>query len=199
MSKASDQRRRRHDPLAGQQQPHVILCNHQGCAEAGIYRAPKSRKQLNEYYWFCLEHVREYNKSWDFYAGMNQTEIERQVRQDIVGHRPTWPLGKWGAYQRRRFGGDFFPDDVAEALNGERAKQHREQQKAKSANSPEEQALAVLELTWPATWDEIKRRYKTLVKKLHPDANGGDKSAEEQLKLVNQAYSTLKAAALASA
>lgn len=162
-----------------------------------MHRAPKSRQQLNEYYWFCLDHVREYNKSWDFYAGMNQTEIEKQVRQDIVGHRPTWPLGRWGAHKARAFKADFFPDDVAETLNGEKARAHR-QEKTK-ASTAEEQALAVLNLTGPVSFDEVKLRYKTLVKKLHPDANGGDKSAEEQLKLVNQAYSTLKAAALASA
>jgi hypothetical protein len=198
MPKPAAQRRRRHDPFEDREQPQTILCNHQGCLEAGLYRAPKSRKQLNEYYWFCLEHVREYNKSWDFYAGMNQTEIERQTRQDIVGNRPTWPLGKWGAHQRHRFRADLFPDDVAEALNGDHARK-QQKERAKAASSPEEQALAVLNLTWPATLDEIKLRYKTLVKKLHPDANGGDKSAEEQLKLVNQAYSTLKAAAIASA
>lgn len=166
--------------------------------EAGVHRAPKSRQRLNEYYWFCLTHVREYNKSWDFYAGMNQTEIESQVRQDIVGHRPTWPLGRWGAHKTRQFKADFFPEDVAETLNGEKASTHRKE-RAKAASSPEEQALAVLNLTGPVSFNEIKLRYKTLAKQLHPDANGGDKTAEEQLKLVNQAYSTLKAAALASA
>ena len=197
MSKTSETRRRRQSGF-DRPENHTILCNHPGCTEAGVHRAPKSRQQLNEYYWFCLDHVREYNKSWDFYAGMNQTEIERQVRQDIVGHRPTWPLGRWGAHQGRRFKADFIPDDVAEGLNGEKAKAHR-QERQRAASSPEDQALAVLDLTGPVSFAEVKLRYKTLVKKLHPDANGGDKTAEEQLKLVNQAYSTLKAAALASA
>lgn len=197
MSRTTDPRRRRQSNF-DQPQTHTILCNHPGCMEAGVHRAPKSRQKLNEYYWFCLDHVREYNKSWDFYAGMNQTEIERQVRQDIVGHRPTWPLGRWGAHRTRRFGADFIPDDVAETLNGEKANAHRKERQ-KAAHSPEDQALAVLDLTGPVSFAEIKLRYKALVKKLHPDANGGDKAAEEQLKLVNQAYSTLKAAALASA
>jgi hypothetical protein len=197
MPKSMNQRYRRRDSFEDAQ-PQVTLCNHPGCTEAGVHRAPKSRQKLNEYYWFCLEHVRAYNKSWDYYAGMNQAEIERQTRQDMVGQRPTWPLGRLGAHHRYGVKGDFMPDDIAEAVNGEKAKRER-QQRAKAAASPEEQALAVLNLTWPASFDEVKLRYKSLVKKLHPDANGGDKTAEEQLKLVNQAYSTLKAAAIASA
>jgi len=197
MSRSSNPRRGRQSPL-DQPGSHTILCNHPGCTEPGVHRAPKSRQQLNEYYWFCLDHVREYNKSWDFYAGMNQTEIEKQVRQDIVGHRPTWPLGRWGAKKARSFKADFFPDDVAETLNGEKASAYRKE-RTKAATTAEDQALAVLNLTGPVTFDEVKLRYKTLVKKLHPDANGGDKEAEEQMKLVNQAYSTLKAAARAIA
>jgi DnaJ-class molecular chaperone len=92
----------------------------------------------------------------------------------------------------------FIPDDVAEALNGAAAKEKREREmrRRNARLSKEEQALAVLELTAPVTMQEIRTRYRTLVKRLHPDANGGDKAAEEQLKVVNQAYSTLKAVAV---
>jgi hypothetical protein len=182
-----------------------MRCQHAGCESEGLYRAPKSPDRLNQYLWFCLDHVREYNKSWDFYAGMNTDQIEKQVRFDTVWQRPTWPLGQWGtSAAARRFAGmdetEFMPDDVREAINArmnaanKRAEQERRRQKQKIA-SKEEAALAVLELVPPVTWIEIRARYKSLVKQLHPDANGGDKSAEEQLKLVNQAYGTLKAAA----
>ena len=67
-----------------------------GCHEAGEYRAPKSRTSLNDYYWFCLEHVRTYNAGWDFYKGMSPAEVEAQIRADMVGQRPTWPLGSLG-------------------------------------------------------------------------------------------------------
>jgi hypothetical protein len=183
--------------------PQPTHCQHPDCQLPGVYRAPKSRTQLNEYFWFCLDHVRDYNKAWDYYAGMSQAEIERQVRNDVVGQRPTWPLGKWGAHGPggRTYAprSTFIPDDVAAALNGAeqaREKREREQRRRNARLSKEEQALAVLELTAPVTMQEIRTRYRILVKKLHPDANGGDKSAEERLKVVNQAYSTLKEAAL---
>ena len=183
--------------------PQPTHCQHPDCELPGVYRAPKSRTQLNEYFWFCLDHVRDYNKAWDYYAGMSQAEIERHVRNDVVGQRPTWPLGKWGAHgpggRTSAPRSAFIPDDVAEALDGAaqaRKTRAREEQRRNSRLSKEEQALAVLELTAPVTMDEIRTRYRILVKKLHPDANGGDKSAEEQLKVVNQAYSTLKAVAV---
>jgi hypothetical protein len=182
--------------------PQPTHCQHPECELPGVYRAPKSRTQLNEYFWFCLDHVREYNKAWDYYAGMSQSEIERHVRNDVVGQRPTWPLGKWGAHgprgQSYRVHSEFVPDDVKEALNGAQAKEQREREtrRRNARLSKEDQALAVLELAAPVTMQEIRTRYRELVKKLHPDANGGDRSAEERLKVVNQAYSTLKAAAL---
>jgi len=183
--------------------PQPTHCQHPDCELPGVYRAPKSRTQLNEYFWFCLDHVRDYNKAWDFYAGMTQADIERHVRNDVVGQRPTWPLGKWGAHgpsgRPAAPRSAFIPDDVAEALDSAaqaRKTRAREEQRRNSRLSKEEQALAVLELTAPVSMAEIRTRYRTLVKKLHPDINGGDKSAEEQLKVVNQAYSTLKAVAV---
>ena len=184
--------------------PQPTACAHPDCSAEALYRAPKSRNQLKDYLWFCLDHIREYNQAWDYYAGMDQNEIERHMRDDVVGGRPTWPLGHWGSsgpWRENgraggfRFGADFFPEDVAEALAGEKAKRRADRVRDQRL-SPEARALAVLDLKPPVTLNEVKARYKTLVKRLHPDANGGDKAAEERLKVVNQAYSTLKAAAL---
>lgn len=168
-------------------------CDHPGCAAAGDHRAPKSRDHLNEYYWFCLDHVRQYNQSWNYYAGLNDAQVEELVRQDLVGHRPTWPLGHRTsqAYARAAAGEHADAFEVFE-----RARQHRQRDQADrpppDMGRDEERALSELDLSWPVTFDEVRHRYKQLVKALHPDANGGDPAAEERLKLVNAAYSTLK-------
>ena len=171
-------------------------CDHPGCAAGGEFRAPKSRLDLRDYYWFCLDHVRAYNTAWNYYAGMSDREIEAEIRRDTVWQRPSWRLGDrhgpgyaerirdyfgmlsgsaGGSSDRRRGNGDRAPDAERRAL------------------SAREQALSVFEIEPPFTQTSLKARYKTLVKLHHPDAHGGDKAAEEKLKVINQAYATLKA------
>lgn len=179
-------------PVFAQESPRAQTCDHPLCTEPGLYRAPKTRQRLNEYYWFCLDHIRDYNRVWNYYEGMGPEEIEAQIREDTVWQRPTWPLG--GGWRAERFkdptaglhdGFGFFKED-------RRAHRNRRREARKPPRTAEEEALAVLELTPPVTLKEVKLRYKDLVKQLHPDVNGGDRSAEERLKAVNQAYSTLK-------
>jgi hypothetical protein len=171
-------------------------CDHPGCVAGGEFRAPKSRLELRDYYWFCLDHVRAYNTAWNYYAGMSDREIEAEIRRDTVWQRPSWRLGDrhgpgyaerirdyfgmlsgtgGGSSDRRRGNGDRAPDAERRAL------------------SAREQALSVFEIEPPFTQISLKARYKTLVKLHHPDAHGGDKAAEEKLKVINQAYATLKA------
>ena len=71
-------------------------CDLPGCGAPGEYRAPKSRLNLREYWWFCLEHVRAYNSTWDYYKGMSPVEMERELRADTAWQRPSWPLGRLG-------------------------------------------------------------------------------------------------------
>jgi hypothetical protein len=168
----------------GEPQPQAQRCEHPGCAGEGLHRAPKSRDRLNDYFWFCLDHVRDYNRAWDYYAGMKPEEIEAHVRRDVVWERPTWPLGRWTT-DRRIFGEEFIPEDI-DPFGARRAP---EETRPKSKT---DLALAELALAPGATSAEIKQRYKALAKQLHPDANGGDKAAEERLKAINLAYSTLK-------
>jgi len=163
------------------------VCDHPGCGRAAEHRAPRSPHDLNAHYWFCLEHVQAYNRSWDFFRDMSPEEIERYRIEAITGHRPTWRLGERGF----RFNpADPFADPLgvfdedpgtagAGTTNGRRADPHRRK------------ALAELELESTATLQEIKLRYKQLVKRYHPDANGGDKRAEERFKVINEAYNYL--------
>jgi len=88
-------RRQPTDPVfAAEPEPPVRACEHPGCPGGGEFRAPKSRLELDRYYWFCLEHVRAYNSAWNYYAGMNDSEIEAEIRHDTVWQRPSWKLGE---------------------------------------------------------------------------------------------------------
>ena len=179
------------DPAAD---PPVRLCDHPGCIAGGDFRAPKSRLDLHDYYWFCLEHVRAYNSAWNYYAGMSDAEIEAEIRHDTVWQRPSWKLGdRHGpAYA------DRVRDHFGVFSNGSQTGGWQDNGRPDAAVrrllSAREQALAVFEIEPPFTPVRLKSRYKALVKLHHPDAHGGDKAAEEKLKIINQAYATLKAA-----
>jgi len=167
-------------------------CDHPGCEASGEFRAPRSRETLREYYWFCLDHVRTYNASWNYYAGMNEREIEAHVRADTTWWRPTWPFGP----KSRRYDAEVEEwlrqfESFGDAPGG----RERASESARASRTPknaEKEALAVLDLDLPLTLTGLKARYKELVKRFHPDANGGNKESEEQLKLINRAYATLK-------
>jgi hypothetical protein len=161
-------------------------CDMPGCAAQGEYRAPKSRRNLKEYWWFCLQHVRAYNASWDYYKGMSPAEIEAELRKDTAWQRPTWPLGRIGTAGWQ----DELLRDPLQLL-AERFRRNPERQPM--AMPPElREPLAALGLSWPVTMPTLKARYKELAKRHHPDANGGDRTAEERLKTINLAYATLR-------
>ncbi|MGO9817183.1 MAG: DnaJ domain-containing protein [Acidocella sp.] len=161
-------------------------CDSPGFALNGDYRAPKSRGNLREFHWFCLEHVRAYNASWDYYKGMSPGEIEAELRADTSWQRPSWPLGQNGAASRQQ---EALEAELRNfAFGAERPHQ------APRPNIPAElrDALEIFGLVWPVTLETVKAKYKTLAKQHHPDANQGSKQAEERLKNINLAYATLR-------
>jgi len=166
-------------------------CHWEGCPHEAEFRAPKSRTELNEYVWFCLEHIRLYNASWNYYEGMSDEEVEADRRNDVTWNRPAWKFGSQrlaedeglidplGVYEENI--GPFCRKNGAGTLGNPRPRPH----------SPEELALSTLDLNWPLTVKKLKSQYKKLVKIHHPDTNDGDKQAEERFKSISQAYSTL--------
>ncbi len=181
--------------------PETRVCDHPGCTEEGQYRAPRARDRLDEYYWFCLAHVRDYNRAWDYFAGMSEAEIEAERRRDSTWQRPSWRIGSLGGGFRagpHGFRDDFgfFSEEQEDAAHTRRAWEENRRREANGQRqaTPEARALATLDLEPPVSFDAIKARYKYLVKRLHPDANGGDTSQEDKLKDINQAYATLRAA-----
>lgn len=174
-------------------------CDHVDCFEVGEFRAPKARLldrgNPADYQWFCLAHIREFNKSWNFFDGMSDEEVLRYKDEDITGHRPTWKLGSRTASPRDeyRYHDPFnFRDDMGtsdKTSEKSRANGHPEM------DPKEREALAVLNLQPGSSLEQIKRRHKELAKKYHPDIRGGDKKAEEILKNINQAYTHLRSCA----
>ena len=165
------------------------LCEMPGCPHVGAYRAPKSRTELNRYFWFCLEHVRAYNAGWDLYKGMTPGQIEAQLRADTSWQRPTWPLGHLGGHIDESILRD--PNHVLNAGLGNAAR--------RTAHPPANELpielrepMATLGLDWPVTMNALKHRYKELAKRHHPDANGGDRASEERLKTINLAYAAVR-------
>ena len=166
-------------------------------AHAGGYRAPKGRHQEGKYHNFCLDHVREYNKSYNYFAGMGDDDIVAYQRSAATGHRPTWTMGVDGRPRAR-------PSRAARLGAGVRrpVRHLRRNLRAAPKASPSERPLknlerrsfAALDLEGTETGSEIKARYKELVKRLHPDANGGDRSSEDRLRQIIQAYHYLRSA-----
>jgi len=170
----------------------VRPCDAPGCTAAGEFRAPRSRTALNEYLWFCLPHVREYNAAWDYYKGMGPAEIEAHLRNDTAWQRPTWPLGRLGGH--RRFDPELLRDPLGMLHDMPLHAERRQAREEKEKPPPElRAALDVLGLDWPLDQPALRARYKELAKRYHPDANGGDRAAEERLKDVNRAYGLLRA------
>ncbi len=167
------------------------ICDKEECNEKGEYKAPKSRIKLTEYYYFCLKHVKEYNKSWDFYKGLTVNQIERAMRKDTIWDRPSWPLkGKPSKIM----------DQINELLNNdynffEQDSYYFEFYKNKlieeKLTKEQDNALKLLDLKLPVNLDKIKKKYKKLVKIFHPDVNGNNKEAENKFKEINESYKTL--------
>ncbi len=164
-------------------------CDMPGCRAHGEHRAPKDRS-LSDHYWFCLQHVTDYNKAWDFFSGMAPSEVENHIVASMYGDRPTWRYDVDGAaaesirraaWQTYHFTDEEPPKEFT-----------RKNAPASNPNTPEFEALSIMGLEPPVTLAEIKVRYKELAKKHHPDRNLGDKKAEDILKTINMAYTILK-------
>ena len=178
-----------------EQAPEVRECARPDCIEDGLYPAPKSPDDLRDYWWFCLKHVREYNRCWNFCQGMDAGQIEDLIRTDTVWERPSWPMGGF-----IRMPSDFRPEEAAtgfetftagEQTNGGRYRTRERTATNRPQDPTQDAALAVFDLSPPLTVLRIKARYKVLVKRHHPDANGGDKRSEDFLKVINAAYAIL--------
>ena len=163
------------------------ICEWENCEQSGDFKAPIEKDNSKNYRWLCEEHIKLFNKSWNYFEGMNQNEIENFIKSDITWHRPTQKFGSsdnffnilWNNALNDKF--NFFKqENNINNLNGTKLYEK------------DKDALRIMELELSASWPIIEKRFKTLVKKFHPDKNAGNKQFEDKLKKITLAYSHLK-------
>jgi DnaJ domain len=180
---------------AGDVAPHPAApaCQWKGCCSAGLYRAPMGRGQEGKYYLFCLDHVRQFNASYNYFDGWSNAEVEAFQKDAVIGHRPTWKAGFGGGQKHSAGFGRAFEDPHAFLAGRARRTASQPPRKLKPM---ERKSLEALGLAEGVDRAQIKARFKQLVKRHHPDANGGDKRSENKLREIIQAYNYLKQAGL---
>ncbi len=185
---------------SGMPQINVHSCDWPSCTLEGIHRAPQSREKIEVYSWYCLEHVRIYNSSWNYYEDLSNEEFDELIRSNTTWNRPTWPLG---GHQRdglqendddlfgpkkKGWGCENLSDPFGLFAKDTSFKRPTEQGARKPLSEGERKALALLGFGVLVELSELKARYKLLVKKYHPDRTGGNKKLEERFRQINEAY-----------
>ena len=166
-------------------------CDYPGCKEKAAFRAPKSPDLLDEFFWFCKDHIREYNLKWNFFQGTTDEEFQKFLDKDRVWERETKPFSRIGdgnAWARLGVNDPM-------ALLGEKATQNPGRPTSAATRklpATERKAIEILDARDTMSKTEIRKVYKGLIKVLHPDMNGGDRSHEEQLQEVVWAWEQLK-------
>ena len=157
------------------QKDNTQICNHVDCNDEGLYKAPINKYTLNKYQWFCLEHVKEFNKSWNFHKEMDIDEIEVELKKDSTWRRPTRPFGS---------GSNFHNFDFDDQFKDRTSKTNKNSNKLIWS-------LEQMNLTIKATIDEIKQNYKKFAKRYHPDAKSDIKNSDEKFRDLVEAYTYL--------
>jgi curved DNA-binding protein CbpA len=181
------------------EKPKTRACDAGNCKAVGEFRAPKGREAEGEFFWFCLDHVRAYNKSYNYFSGMNDGDIQSYQKDSSVGHRPTWRMGANASGDdvppptgRTKTGWTGKADDPFRLFPGGFRPQKPDAGPRRTVRNMERKSLRTLGLDATASAQDVKDRYKQLVKRHHPDANGGDRSLEDKLRDIIQAYNYLK-------
>ena len=163
------------------------ICEWESCKESGKFKAPIEKDNSKNYRWLCEKHIKLFNKNWNYFEGMHQIEIEAFLKSDVTWHRPTQKFGSsdnffnilWNNALNEKF--NFFGHE--EKMNGLNSGKLSEKDK---------DAFSMLGLEFNVDWPIVQKKFKTLVKKFHPDRNAGNKDYEDKLKKITLAYSHLK-------
>ena len=135
------------------------ICAFLNCKEEGIYPAPKSREDITNYKYYCIEHIRDFNKSWNFFEGLTEEQFENEIRKSTTWDRPSW-----------KFGTSNYDKNINDPFNFLNDIENKKVLK-KKVNSKLLSSWKLLELNPTANIEEVKKQYKSLAKKWHPDKN----------------------------
>jgi len=185
------------------EEPAAQICQWEGCNKPGTHKAPMGRNREGQYLWLCLEHVREYNKNFNYFSGLDDAAIAKFQKEAITGGRPTWQMGTNRTSKHPPLNERNPNAEGAQCLYNRMNRVHGRAGTAGGSRSRKLKALEKksfddLNLPHTATSDDIKARYKLLVKQNHPDANGGDRSSEDRLREIILAYKILQKAGFCS-
>ncbi len=177
---------------------HTRECDREGCGKKAAVRVSKSPRETQAKIWLCEEHAKAHNSQWNFFDGLSEQEAEAARLANIYGDRPTWAMGK---NERARTAAKARgPADIRDAYGifteavKSAARSRGPMRDGRPVSKLQERAFAALDLAVTAPPAEIRKRYAELVRRFHPDANGGDRSAETQLQEAVRAHHILKKA-----
>ena len=163
------------------------ICEWKNCKESGKFKAPLEKDNSRNYKWLCEEHIKSFNKNWNYFEGMSQKEIENFVKSDLTWHRPTQKFGS-----SDNFFNILWNNALSDKFNLFKEDKIFNSSDNKKLSEKDKDAFKIMDLEFNANWLSIQKKFKTLVKKFHPDRNSGNKQFEDKLKKVTLAYSHLK-------
>ena len=163
------------------------ICDWNNCFEIGEYRAPIEKDNSKNFRLLCLKHVKEFNKNWNYFSGMNDEEVINFLKSDITWHKPTQ-----GFSSSDNFFKVLWNNVLNEGFDDLKFKKHLNNGRNLKFSNNDIKAFAVLGISVGLKWDKIQQKFKKLVKKFHPDMNAGNKKYEDKLKVITLAYTQLK-------
>ena len=163
-----------------------IICDWENCNNQGSYKAPIEKDNSRKFKLLCLEHIKIFNKKWNYFSNMNDQEIEYFIKSDLTWHKSTKSFGS-----SDNFFNILWNNALEDKINIFRSSSFKDFKKNK-LNQTDKDALDIMELNYDVKWEEIHKKFKILVKKYHPDKNLGSKKYEDKLKKITLAYSQLK-------
>ena len=163
-----------------------IICDWKNCKEIGSYKAPIEKDNSKKFRLLCLEHIKLFNKNWNYFENMNDQEIEFFIKSDLTWHKSTKNFGS-----SENFFNILWNNALEDKLNIFKTSGFKEFKQTKFTETDRD-ALDLMDLKYDAKWEEIQKKFKSLVKKYHPDKNLGNKKYEDKLKKITLAYSQLK-------